>query len=288
MRQQRSLREEKAPLVSVIVVNFNGRSYLPICFDSLQKTVPSDVELIFVDNQSTDDSVLYMQTHFPDVKIILNDENNGYAGGNNLGVAQACGEFVVILNPDTAVQPGWLSALINPLQRDATIGMTTPRILLLDQPDTFNTAGNVVHLSGITLCRGMGQPKQAFGETAVISAVSGAAFAMRKVLFEEVGGFDPQFFMYMEDTDLSLRVQLAGYQLLYVPQSVVLHDYTLKLGPHKTYYQERNRYLMLLKNAHWQTLFLLLPGLLLAEGITWGFTLLKDRSNWRNTFRAYG
>lgn len=285
---QQSAENHQIPQVSVIVVNYNGRFYLPACFDALQNSVGSDVELIFVDNQSTDESVSFMQTHYPDVKVVLNSENNGYAGGNNLGVSMAQGEFIVILNPDTAVQTGWLSALIEPLQHDASLGMTTPRILLLAQPNICNTAGNMVHLSGITLCRGMGQPKQDFAETAVVSAVSGAAFGMRKSLFEALGGFDPQFFMYMEDTDLSLRVQLAGYKLLYVPESIVLHDYTLKFGPNKTYYQERNRYIMLLKNARWQTLLLLLPGLLLAEAITWGFTILKDRTNWRNKIRAYG
>jgi len=124
-------------------------------------------------------------------------------------------------------------------------------------------------------------------ETAVVSAISGAAFAIRRKLFQKLGGFDADFFLYMEDTDLSLRVRLAGFKCLYVPDAVVQHDYTLRIGPQKTYYQERNRYIMLLKTWHWSTLLLLLPVLLLAELITWGFVLLQDRQNWRNKLAAY-
>lgn len=275
------------PLVSVIVVNYNGRSYLKTCLDSLLATVGQEVELLLIDNQSSDDSVDFVQRNYPQVRLIQNRENSGYAGGNNLGVRYAQGDYLVILNPDTAVQPNWLQPLIAPLQYNPRIGITTPTLLLMDNPERLNTAGNAMHLSGLTLCRGMGQPKELYEKTAVVSAASGAAFAIRRSLFEALGGFDSRFFMYMEDTDLSLRTQLMGFTILHVPESAVLHDYVLKFGRHKTYFQERNRYLMLLKNARWATLLWLLPSLLLAEIITWGFILLKDRSNWRNKLSAY-
>lgn len=278
---------EKRPFISIIVVNYNGRFYLPACLDSILSTMGSEAELLVIDNQSTDDSVDIVESYFPRVQLIHNPENSGYAGGNNLGAAYAQGEFLVILNPDTVVKDGWLMPLIRPLQNDLTIGMTTPSLRLMKHPTQMNTAGNNIHLSGLTLCRGMGQPKDAFAETAVVSAVSGAAFAIRRDLFVQLGGFDHRFFMYMEDTDLSLRAQLSGYKLLYVPQSTVLHDYTLTFGPQKTYYQERNRYLMLLKNARWATLVLMLPGLLIAELLTWGFVLMSDRANWQNKPKAY-
>jgi GT2 family glycosyltransferase len=120
-----------------------------------------------------------------------------------------------------------------------------------------------------------------------VDAVSGAAFVIRRDLFEALGGFDETFFMYMEDTDLSWRARLLGYRCLFAPESIVYHDYALHFGPRKTFYQERNRYLLLLKNLRWRTLLLLAPALLLAEVVTWGFVLMKDRENLGNKVRAY-
>jgi GT2 family glycosyltransferase len=159
--------------------------------------------------------------------------------------------------------------------------------LLLRDPQRINTCGNSIHLSGLTLCRGMGQPGSMFDRLEEVDAVSGAAFVIRRDLFEALGGFDETFFMYMEDTDLSWRARLLGYRCLFAPESIVYHDYALHFGPRKTFYQERNRYLLLLKNLRWRTLLLLAPALLLAEVVTWGFVLMKDRENLGNKVRAY-
>ena len=110
---------------------------------------------------------------------------------------------------------------------------------------------------------------------------------MRRELFEALGGFDGIFFMYMEDTDLSWRARLAGYRCLYVPGSEVYHDYALRFGPRKVFLQERNRYLMLLKGLRWRTLIALSPALLLAEAVTWGFVLLRERRQVANKVLAY-
>lgn len=275
------------PTVTIIIVNYNGRSTLGPCLTSVYQTVEPGTQILLIDNQSTDDSVAFVEQQYPQVRIVRNAQNNGYAGGNNLGAKLATGEFLIVLNPDTVVSPGWLTALLRPCAQDASVGMTTPRLLLLDNPHRLNAAGNDVHISGLTLCRGMGEPEDAYEETAVVSAVSGAAFAIRRALFQQLGGFDEQFFMYMEDTDLSLRAQLAGYRCLYVPDARVYHDYQLTIGPRKLYFQERNRYLMLLKNGRWPTLLLMTPVLWLAELISWGFVLLQDRANWRNKLAAY-
>jgi GT2 family glycosyltransferase len=117
--------------------------------------------------------------------------------------------------------------------------------------------------------------------------VSGAAFVIRRDLFERLGGFDESFFLYMEDTDLSWRARLAGYRCICVPSSIVFHDYVLHFGPEKTFYQERNRYLMLLKSLRWRTFPVLLPALLLAEVVTWGFVLLREPQRLANKMRAY-
>jgi GT2 family glycosyltransferase len=177
--------------------------------------------------------------------------------------------------------------LITALEEDAQVGLATSKILLLADPERVNTCGNQVHFTGLTMCRGLGQNEKVFARPEEVDAVSGASFAIRRDLFDKIGGFDPSFFLYLEDTDLSWRARVAGYRCMYVPASVVYHDYALRFGPQKTFYQERNRYLMLLKNLRWPTLFILLPALLLAEVVTWGFALLRERSRLANKWRAY-
>jgi len=251
-----------APCASVIIVNYNGDATLERCLRSLCAD-GGDYELIVVDNASTDGSADMVERDFAQVRLIRADANIGFGEGNNLGVRAATGQFLAFLNPDTVVEPGWLAALIAPLEADPLIGLTTARVLLLDDPQRINTCGNEMHYTGLTLCRGMGAKRGALAEPADVDAVSGAAFAIRRDLYEALGGFDGSFFLYMEDADLSLRARLAGYRCRYVPAAVVYHAYTLRFGPRKTYYQERNRYLMLLKGMRWPTLLALLPALLL-------------------------
>ena len=274
------------PTASVIIVNYNGRSHLDACLKSVLAYSGRDVEVIFVDNQSTDGSADYVDKAYKKVHVIRN-KNNGYGAGNNLAARVALGKYLVFLNPDTRVTKGWLDALLLPLALSPHVGMTTPKIALMDEPQRLNTAGNEVHLTGLTLCRGMGEPADAFAEVEEVTAVSGAAFAIKRDLFMQLGGFDGDFFMYMEDTDLSLRARLAGYRSLYVPTSVVYHDYALTFGKQKVYFQERNRMMMMLKLWRWPTLLLLLPALLLAECIAWGFVLLQERQRLLNKLDAY-
>ena len=137
------------------------------------------------------------------------------------------------------------------------------------------------------MCRGLGYPRDSYREPEEVDAVSGAAFSIRRDLFEALDGFDEETFLYMEDTDLSLRARLSGWRCVLAPQSVVYHDYSLRITPRKVFYQERNRYLLLLKSLRWPTILVMLPVWLLAEVISWGFVLLKDRGNIANKWHAY-
>lgn len=272
---------------SIIIVNYNGTAYIQPCLQSVLADLRPDDELIVVDNASTDGSAELVARTFPQIRLICSEVNLGFAGGCNLGAACASGRYLAFLNPDTQVSSGWLAALIAPLEADRQVGLTTARILLLDDPERINTAGASVHYTGLTLCRGMHMHRDTLQRQEEVGAVSGAAFVIWRHLFVKLGGFDETFFTYMEDTDLSWRARLAGYRCVYVPDSIVYHDYVLRFGPHKTFYQERNRYLMLLKSLHWRTLAMLLPSLLLAEGVTWGFVLLREPRRLGNKLRAY-
>lgn len=271
---------------SVIVVAYNSRRHLPACLSSILAAIGPLDELIIVDNGSSDGSAELVERHFPQARLIRG-ANVGYAGGNNCGAAAARGEYLVFLNPDTVIAPGAIEALVAPLRASGDIGLTTACIVHLSRPELVNACGNTMHVSGLTYCRGAGRPRAAYDAPADVDAVSGAAFAIPRDLFEELGGFDERFFLYCEDTDLSWRARLAGKRCCYVPEALVYHDYQVGYSPTKAFYVERNRHLMLLKNLDRSTYLRLLPVLLLAELVTWGFLLLQGPRYWLVKPRVY-
>lgn len=269
---------------SVIVVSYNSRAFLPACLAAVTAQLGPDDELIVVDNGSTDGSPELVARHFPAARL-FRGPNTGYAGGNNHGAAAARGDVLVFLNPDTVAGPGAIAALTAPLRAESGPDLTTACIVLADRPDTVNACGNTIHYTGLTYCRGAGRLRAELAAPAEVGAISGAAFAIGRELFHRLGGFDEQFFMYVEDTDLSWRARLAGCTIRYVPEAVVAHAYTFTYGPAKAYHLERNRHLMLLKNLAWDTYLRMLPALLLAELLTGGYLLL--RGYWGVKPRAY-
>jgi GT2 family glycosyltransferase len=272
---------------SVIVVSYNNRRDLPACLDSIQAQLTSEDELIVVDNGSTDGSVELVRENYPAIRLLCG-ANDGYAGGNNRGANAARGAYLVLLNPDTTLLPGALDALIAPLVSSPELGLTTACVVFMDRPEIVNTCGNTVQFTGLTYCRGAGQQRSRFTVPAEVDAVSGAAFAIRSELFAALGGFDEQFFMYVEDTDLSWRARLAGFRCWYTPDAIVKHDYEPGYSPRKAFYLDRNRHLMLLKNLERGTYLRLLPGLLLSEIVTGGFLVLQGPRYWAVKWQVYG
>jgi GT2 family glycosyltransferase len=178
----------------------------------------------------------------------------------------------MILNPDTDLHDGALSALLDAVRAhpDALI---TPKLL---NPDgSVNACGNEMHYTGITTCRGIGEPADTYAETHPAPLISGAAFIARRALLAELGGFDARYFMYHEDADLSLRARSRGYRVLCAADAVVTHHYDLQMSPSKLYFLERNRLLTLLKNLEGRTLLRLGFPLLLTELATWAFALSR-------------
>jgi GT2 family glycosyltransferase len=279
--------KDSARIASIVIVNYNGGDAVLECLQSVLAHTESDIEIIVVDNASTDGSPDGIKAQFPKAHLIRAGANLGFGAGNNLGVKQATSDFLVFLNPDTIVCEGWLGPLLRELEADRKVGLVTAKILMADDTATINACGNSIHLTGLTLCRGLGAGQVSFSRTEDVGAVSGAAFAMRREVFEQLGGFDEDMFLYMEDTDLSLRARLAGWLCRFAPDSIVLHRYILKITPKKVFYQERNRYLMLFKAFRWRTLVVLLPVAVCAELIAWAFVVLTDRPNARNKVRAY-
>jgi GT2 family glycosyltransferase len=271
---------------SIIVVSYNSRAYLGPCLDSILQELGPEDELIVVDNGSSDGSATFVEHHYPQVHL-LRGPNTGYAGGNNRGAAIARGAYLCFFNPDTKLQPGALAALLKPLEAMGEIGLTTPCVVHMDWPGLVNTCGNIIHYTGLAYCRGAYQSITRFSVSSEVDAVSGAAFAIRREIFGALGGFDERFFMYVEDTDLSWRARLAGYRCLYVAKAIVAHDYRPSYSPSKAFYLDRNRHLMLMKNLSREAYVRMLPALLLAEVVTWGFLLLKGPRYWAVKSRVY-
>lgn len=271
---------------SVVVVAYNSAAYIVACLASLLAELRADDELIVVDSGSADGTPALVRERFPQARLIVG-ENAGYAGGCNRGAQAARGELLVFLNPDTVVRPGALDALLAPIAGAGAAALSTACVVHMRQPARVNTCGNTVHYTGLAYCRGAGRPASELAAPCEVDSVSGAAFAIRRELFERLGGFDERFFLYVEDTDLSLRARLAGARIVYAPGAVVEHDYRPAYTPAKAFYLDRNRHLMLLKNFSAATHRRMLPGLLLAELVTWGFLLLKGPRFWGVKPRVY-
>ena len=263
--------------VSVVIVTYNSAVHICRCLDALQTQPDQPDEIIVYDNASTDGTPSMVQVSYPSVMLIAGDSNIGFAAANNRAAARAIGDCLVFLNPDTMVQPGWMPPLLDALDSDDTVGAVTPQILFAKHPHFINACGNQVHLSGLTYCLRLGEPAMA-GRPVDVSAVSGAAFAIRRLAFEQMGGFEERLFLYYEDTDVSLRLRCAGWRILVAPDSHVWHDYQASFTPSKVYYLERNRYLSLFSLMPLRMLALMLPAMLAVEAATWGFCLLHGRA----------
>ncbi len=275
-----------APLVSVVVVCWNSKQHLPTCLASLHRQTYTSIEVIVVDNGSTDGSRQYVESAHPWVRIHAIDHNVGYAPANNVGFRVGTGEYLVVLNPDTEVEPDFVSELVAAVDQDG-VGLATSRICFFDDRDRINACGNDIHLTGIGFCRGLGLPAAGFDAPATVASVSGCAFMIRRDVLERIGGFDGDYFTYVEDSDLSLRAGLAGYRIAYAPKSIVYHKYVLRMTPQKFYFLERNRRLTLLKNFRWGTLAALLPPAAMTGLLMWTYAVLHGTAYVGAKLRAH-
>ena len=281
---QKKINKKDEKLVSIILLSYNSQKDLEECIPSLMNQTYANYEIILIDNASKDKTVEFVKINYPDIKIIKNERNIGYAEGNNIGVRYAKGEYIVILNPDTITERDWLYQLIKPLK---DYHASTSKILMHGQRDTINTCGNHSHFTGIDFCRGLYENISCFSKVEDVNSISGCSFAIRKDIFEKIGGFDPDFFLYLEDIDLSWRLRIAGYKIVFVPTSIIYHKFQLKVPPMKEFYLEKNRYMMLIKNYNIQTLVLISPALLVTEFIIWVHAITNGFKYVRSKLKAY-
>ncbi len=218
-----SRADEGAPLVSVILVNYNGRHHLERCLPALERTRSVPLEVIVVDNGSSDGSVEWLREHHPGVRVLPQGKNLGFGAANAVGVEAASSEWIALVNTDTEVEPGWLLPLLEALQRDPGIGAACSTLRLLERPEILNARGGGMSKLGFGYDHRFGEPfLPEDGEREVLFPTA-AAMLMRRPDFRAVGGFDPGMFMYHEDVDLGLRLWLSGRRVVVCGRSVVRH-----------------------------------------------------------------
>lgn len=245
------------PIVSIVVLNWNGQRFLHDLFTCVEKqSYPKDLyEVIMVDNDSQkDDSVEYVEKNFHWVKLIKNGHNDGFAKGSNIGIKAAIGEYIVLLNNDTKPEPDWLSELINVAVKKKA-GAVVSKLMFDKKRGIINNAGGFLQYDKTwpVIEQGINEKDEGqFEEIQEITAFCGASVLLNRKMLEQIGLFDENFFMYFEDTDLSWRGQRQGWKYYLAPKSIVYHVHAGSSGegsPIFNYYVSRNRILILFKNA---------------------------------------
>ena len=240
------------PLASVIILNLNGKRFLKDCFESLKRQTYQNFEVILVDNGSTDNSVKFIKSNFPEVKIIVNKKNLGFAQANNQGFEIAQGRYFITLNNDTKVDKRWLENLVLIADGNDKIGMVASKILSLKNPNIIDSVGVSVCFNGMS--RGRGRLEIDNGQYDKVEEIflpSACAPLYRRKMLEEIGFFDDSFFAYCEDTDLGIRGRLMGWKAFLSPSAVVYHYYSGTAGKHsplKAFLVERNHFWLVIKN----------------------------------------
>ena len=230
-------------LISIIVLNYNAGELLLNCINSLKKSTYQNIEILVVDNISSDDSHTKCKKQFPDIKLIQNRKNLGYCGGNNVGIKEAKGEFIVILNPDTIVEENWLDEMFNAFNEFGD-GLYQPKIISLNESDIIQSTGNMIHVFGFGFARDKGKKIiEKKEEIEKIGYASGTCLFTTKKVLEKVGLLDEFLFLYHDDLDLGWRAAQIGINSYYVPKSKIFHaeSYSLKWSAKKFYWLERNR-----------------------------------------------
>ena len=270
--------EENDPLISIVILNYNAGNLLIDCVDSIQKSNYKKFEIIVVDNISKDKSHRKCKEKFPNIKLIENSENLGYCEGNNVGLRIANGEFVVILNPDTIVDPSWLSELLFAYKKNGD-GIYQPKFLASTDHTMLLSTGNMIQIFGFGYSRAKGDiDKKQFENFEKINFASGTCIFTSKKIIEKIGLFESFLFAFHDDFELCWRGALIGINSFYVPTAIVYHPiegYSFKWSPLKFKLLERNRKYCLLTLYSRSTFYKMIPGLLLVDIAVLFFYLSK-------------
>lgn len=269
------------PVASLVVVNFNGAGSVRACIESLIADRLAPVQILVVDNASTDSSPAILEalaSNHPVVELLSSQSNRGYAGAVNLALSRCRSRYVGVLNMDVTAEPGWLAPLVRYLDDHDGVGAVCPLVALANG-EVINATGQDLHVSGLGFNKDLGKPRISAGSEPIrCGGLHGATFLIRRELLVALGGMDESGFLYHEDVNLSWMLRLARHDIYCLPESVVRHDYYLSMHPAKLFLLERNRWSLLLTVLRARTLALLLPALIVTEAMIWGYAALRGPS----------
>jgi GT2 family glycosyltransferase len=251
------------PHVSVVIVTWNGVGYLEGCLTAVAAQRGVSFETVLVDNGSTDGTADFVRNRFPWVRLLVLSENHGFAGGNNAGVREARGRYVALLNNDTIADPDWLRTLLDGVDEPAGFALVTSRLVFMHDPGVIDSAGDGMLRWGGAFKRHHGGPVSLAPVSDECFGISGGACLLPKRVFDELGGFDEDFFVSHEDVDLSYRARLLGYRCRYVAGAIVRHHGSMTLGrvsAFAVYHGQRNLEWVYVKNTPGRLLLRTLAG----------------------------
>ena len=271
------IKNNSNPLVSIIILNYNAGKLLLNCIDSVFKSTYQNFEVIVVDNLSTDNSHVRCKEKFEKIQLIENKENLGYCEGNNIGIRNANGEFIIILNPDTIVEPNWLNHLMSAYNKFGE-GLYQPKFFSLKEKLVIQSTGNMLHIFGFGFARDKGKiDNEKIKSIEKINYASGTCLFTSKIVLDKIGLLDPFLFLYHDDLDLGWRAAHIGINSFYVPKSIIYHaeSYSIKWSSKKFYWLERNRKYCLLTHYSKETYAKMRLSLFLVDLCVWLFYLSK-------------
>jgi len=275
------------PLVSIIVLNYNGELYIEQCLNSLLGQSYPNFEVIVVDNKSTDDSISILRGFIPQIRLILNEKNLGFAAGNNIGIKAAKGELIALFNNDAFADRNWLSKLVTGLLNKPEAGIAAGIIYYVEPDDVIWSAGG--HFDMLTgLSWHLGQYEKETCPSQDIDYLPGCALLIKREVFNEIGLLDERFFLYCEEVDFCLRAKHAGFKLKYVPEAVVWHAVSAfkKVDPSTSnYLLLKSEFRLIFKLVPWfylpLSLLLRIIAVPLAEIIFLGHPVKRLKQTWR-------
>ncbi|OGK39913.1 hypothetical protein A3A74_05515 [Candidatus Roizmanbacteria bacterium RIFCSPLOWO2_01_FULL_35_13] len=252
--------------VTVLIPNYNGKKWLEGLLPTLKKVSYKNLEVLIVNNGSTDDSAEFLKEKYPNIKVLEIKKNRGYAGANNLGVKRATGKYILFLNNDTNVTPNFLEPLVEKIENDKTIGAVQPQIRNMVDKNAIDSIGSFFTLTGFLYHYGYFQnaTEKKYNKELSIYSVKGACYLMKKKDYLDLGGIDESFVTYVEESDLCHRILLSGKKIIYTPKSVVYHygggDMNVMTKSEVVIFRSfRNRFVSYIKNLSFKKLLFILP-----------------------------
>lgn len=240
----------KLPLVSIITVNYNQTAVTCELLESLQKITYPNIEVFVVDNASVENPTETIKTRYPNVKVIVSHRNLGFAGGNNLGITQAQGTYLMFLNNDTEVHPQFLEPMVEDMEQNPTIGIVASKLHFYHTPNVIQFAGSTplhpIRMASYAVGYGETDTGQ-YDDKMFTHLAHGAAMMVRKSVIQKAGLMPEEYFLYYEEIDWCERIKKAGYRILFEPKSLVYHKESISVGKKSAfqlYYKTRNRILL--------------------------------------------